>query len=161
MLHYDASNSAVHVFTFKEGLLSPMAHDLKLAVTSFSIEFDGAAVRATFDAASLRVVTPMRNGVEKAGLLPPALYAEIEKNARNDVLNAARFPQVKFEGEASETELHGTLTLHGVSRPLRAPRLGNSVELKLDVRDFGIKPFTAMLGALKVKPELLVRFSAA
>jgi hypothetical protein len=32
-------------------------------------------------------------------------------------------------------------------------------EIKLHQPDFGIKPFTAALGALKVKPDVVVRVS--
>ena len=110
-----------------------------------------------FDASSLQVVTPMKDGVESSGLLPSALYGEIEKNARNEVLSAKKYPQVKFAvTEQGDAFVRGQLTLHGVTKELRGARSGNTVDFRLDVRDFGIKPFTAMLGALKVKPEVVV-----
>lgn len=157
MARYDASNAKVQVFTFKDGLLSAMAHDLKLEVTRFELDPEGVS---TFDAGSLRVVTPMKDGAESSGLLPTALYGEIEKNARNDVLNVKKHPQVKFEVvEQGADFVRGNLTLHGVTKALRGARSGDSAEFRLDVRDFGIKPFTAMLGALKVKPEVVVKVS--
>ena len=157
MARYDASNAKVFVFTFKDGLLSAMAHDLKIEVTRFAIDTEGAS---EFDASSLRVVTPMKDGAESSGLLPTALYGEIEKNARADVLNVKKFPHVRFEVvEQGEAFVRGTLTLHGVTKELRGTRNGNAAEFRLDVRDFGIKPFTAMLGTLKVKPEVVVKVS--
>ena len=157
MARYDASNAKVLVFTFKDGLLSAMAHDLKIEVTRFAIDTEGVS---EFDAGSLRVVTPMKEGVESSGLLPTALYGEIEKNARNDVLNVKKHPQVKFEVvEQGEGFVRGKLTLHGVTKELRGTRNGDNAEFRLDVRDFGIKPFTAMLGTLKVKPEVIVKIS--
>ncbi len=157
MARYDASNAKVFVFTFKDGLLSAMAHDLKLEVTRFAIDTEGVS---EFDANSLRVVTPMRDGAESSGLLPAALYGEIEKNARNEVLSAKKFPQVRFETvEQGDSFVRGKLTLHGVTKELRGARNGNAAEFRLDVRDFGIKPFTAMLGTLKVKPEVVVNIS--
>ncbi|MGV3623280.1 MAG: YceI family protein [Archangium sp.] len=158
MARYDASNAKVLVFTFKEGLLSAMAHDLKLELTRFTIDLDATSARAEFDASSIKVVTPMKDGAEHPSLLPTALYGEIEKNARNEVLNAKKYTQVPFISTVvNEIEVIGQLTLAGTMRTIRGKRTGNAVEFKLDVRDFGIKPFSAMLGTLKVKPEVMVR----
>jgi len=135
------------VFTFKDGLLSPLAHDLKIRVTKLEI----ADKRAVFDASSLRVESA-------GGPLPKHFYGEIEKNIREDVLRSARFPQIVFEAsEVGETEIVGKLTLCGVTREIRLPRRGNLVEYELNQPDFGIKPYTAMLGTLKVKPVVKVQ----
>lgn len=158
MARYDASNAKVFVFTFKDGLLSAMAHDLKLELTRFTIDLTDDSARGEFDTSSIKVVSPMKDGAEHPSLLPTALYGEIEKNARNDVLNAKKYTQVPFESTAlSATEVIGRLTLAGTLRTVRGARTGDSVEFRLDVRDFGIKPFTAMLGTLKVKPEVVVK----
>ena len=64
---YDSSNASCVVFTFKEGLLSPVAHDLRISVTRFSVLLDGArsTVTATFDTGSLLVDTAMKDGGEQ------------------------------------------------------------------------------------------------
>lgn len=158
MARYDASNAKVFVFTFKDGLLSAMAHDLKLELTRFTIDLDETSARGEFDTSSIKVVTPMKDGAAHPALLPTALYGEIEKNARNDVLNAKKYTQVPFVSTVvNATEVIGQLTLAGTMRTIRGARSGNTVEFKLDVRDFGIKPFSAMLGTLKVKPEVVVK----
>jgi hypothetical protein len=90
MPRYDASSAKVLVFTFKEGLLSAAAHDLKLEVTKFTVDVEGTSVRAEFDATSLRVVTPMKDGRENDGSIPRALYGQIEKNAATAVLEQVR-----------------------------------------------------------------------
>lgn len=158
MARYDATNAKVFVFTFKDGLLSAMAHDLKLELTRFTIDLDETSARGEFDMSSIKVITPMKEGAEHPSLLPTALYGEIEKNARNDVLNAKKYPQVPFVSTVvNATEVIGQLTLAGTLRTVRGTRTGTTAEFKLDVRDFGIKPFSAMLGALKVKPEVVVK----
>lgn len=48
MPRLDASSADCFVFTYKEGLLSAVAHDLKLRVTRFTIDTEGDAVRAEF-----------------------------------------------------------------------------------------------------------------
>jgi hypothetical protein len=159
MARYDASQAEVLVFTFKEGVLAAMAHDLKLKVTRLTIDVEEGRVRADLDASSLRVVSPMKDGAENPSALPKMLYGEIEKNAAGDVLDAKRHPSIGFETTAiTETQVTGRLTLKGQTREITGRRTGpTSAEFRFDQRDFGIKPFTAMLGTLKVKPELLVK----
>ena len=134
------------VYTFKDGLFSPLAHDLRLRVTKVEI----VGMTATFDASSLRVEWA-------GGPLPKHFYAEIEKKIREDVLNSARFPVIRFEAlEVNEPAVTGKLTLCGVTREVRLHRRGDTVEYELHQPDFGIKPYTAMLGTLKVKPTVRV-----
>jgi polyisoprenoid-binding protein YceI len=162
MARYDASTAEVLVFTFKEGLLSAAAHDLKLSVGRFTIDVEGDRVTAEFDAGSLKVVTPMKDGAENPGAMPHLMYGEIEKNAAKDVLHAAKHPSIRFESTSvTAEEVVGRLTLHGQAKEVRGRRLDAGgkrvVEVSLDQRDFGIKPYSAMLGTLKVKPVVRVR----
>jgi polyisoprenoid-binding protein YceI len=146
------------VFTFKDGLLSPLAHDLKIRVEKVELELQANSVRAVFDASSLRVA--------EAGNLPRNFYSDIERNIRDDVLKAKRFPSIRFEStEVNEHEVVGKLTLCEVTREIRCARKDDAthhaVEARLDQRDFSIKPYTAMLGTLKVKPEVIVTVRVA
>ena len=79
-------------------------------------------------------------------------------------MNSAKFISIVFESTSvSDAEVTGKLTLHGITRDVRLSvtqdgerRVG---ELRLDQRDFGIKPYSALLGALKIQPHVLVRVS--
>lgn len=156
------SSPEVLVFSFKDGLLSAVAHDLKLRVERFELDPGVVPIKAWFDAASLKVVTPMRNGTEAPHLLPSLMFGEIEKNIRNDVLQSGRHPRITFESTAlSDTFVVGKLTLCGVTREVRGTRQGNLVTVRFDQRDFGIKPYVAMFGTLKVKPEVVVTVKLA
>lgn len=148
----------VFVYTFKEGALSALAHDLKLEVTKVQLEKSDGAVKATFDPRSLRVVCARKDGRDNPGALPAIAHGEIEKNIAGDVLAVAKFPAVTFEStQVTPTEVVGKLTLHGVTREIRCTRKGDqAIEARLDQRDFGIKPYSAMFGTLKVKPEVVV-----
>lgn len=158
MARYDAAAVKVVIFTFKEGLFSAVAHDLKLEITRLTVDVDGASVRAEFDPGSLRVITPMKDGAENPNAIPRLLYGEIEKNTFADVLEVKRYPTISFASTAiTETEVVGQLTLHGKTKEVRGRRAGQTAEFSLDQRDFGIKPFSAMLGALKVKPVVTVQ----
>jgi polyisoprenoid-binding protein YceI len=171
MTHYDASNADCVVFTFKEGLLSPIAHDLRLRVGHFSVEVDEAthAIVASFDANSLSVDTPMRDGVENPSALSTADKQKIEGQIRDDVLHSARYPKVEFRGRATPVnagggyDLEGELTLHGVTQPISAQTQlvagRQQLELRLHQPDFGITPFRAMLGTLKIRADVTVRLA--
>ncbi|SRR6266542_2779338 len=156
-MHFDAGAADCRILVFRDGLLSAIGHDVTLRVTTFAIDIgEGDVVSARFDARSLRV----------DGAVPPKDARDIERHAADDVLAARRFPEILFRSSTvTRTEgrarIAGELTLHGVTRALGcdavADERGWHAELRLDQRHFGIKPFSALLGALKVKPEVLVR----
>ncbi len=155
----------VRVFTFKEGLLSAIAHDLEIAVDRFRIEWDDARTKltATFDARSLRVLHPVVRGAPSPSSLSSRDLRKIEENIQREVLETARHREVRFESTRidEEARIEGTLALHGRTRSITAclAREGDRLvtELTLDQRDFGITPYSAMMGTLKIKPELRVR----
>lgn len=161
---YGPHDAEVLVFTFKQGLLSAVAHDLKLRASSFEIDVDEEhrRVRATFDPASLRVVTAMRDGKENPSALSARDREAIEANIRDAVLHPSRFDEVRFESTAITGEaIAGELTLHGVTRTLsgrwRQTPEGRVAEFELHQPDFGVAPFKALMGTLKLQPSVKVR----
>lgn len=170
MPQHDATTAECHVFTFKEGVLSAVAHDLRIRVGRFTIEIDEEAgpIEARFFADSLRVDCAMKNGREDYDALSDRNRRDIEANIVGDVLHARRHPEIVFrstrvQGEGGERSIEGSLTLHGVQRALRATTRRQAerwvTELELHQPDFGIKPYSAMLGALKLKATVRVRIS--
>ncbi len=187
------SQAETHVFTFKEGLLSSMAHDLRLKVTRWNLTWDTEAkvLEAAWDAGSLLVDCVMRDGREAAGVLGAKDLDKIAKSVREDVLTVARYPHIKFRSTrvaadgADAWAVDGELELHGVKRTVSAratraaagsPPPGSEAdprrafareadrwvaEVTLHQPDFGIKPYSAMLDALKIKPAVRVRVSVA
>ena len=166
----DARSAECLVFTFKEGLLSAVAHDLKIRGTKFVIEGDEHArtLDARFDARSLRVVCAMNGGVESRGTLSTANKREIESKILRDVLEAEQYPEIHFEASSIDEKgdgyvVKGTLTLHGRRRQIsvRARRDGDRyvAEASIHQPDFGIRPYSAMFGTLRVQADLTVRVS--
>lgn len=163
---HTAADAECLVFTFKEGLLSKVAHDLKIRVTSFELSVEEGSVKGTFDPTSLRVVCARKDGRDDPSALSESDKAKIEENIRKDVLETKRHGTITFVSsevalEGDRATVKGELTLHGVTRPITAQvtREGDSwtTEVPLRQPDFGIKPFSAMLGTLKVQPEVRVR----
>lgn len=160
-MRFDATTAEVLVFSYKEGLLSRVAHDLKFKIGSFGVHLEGQSVTATFDTSSLKVIAAQRDGRDAPGALPHFTFPEIERNAARDVLGSALHPEARFVStEVTPTELVGQFFLHGHTRELRLARTDTpsawGAEVVIDQRDFGIKPFTAMLGTLKVKPQVKI-----
>lgn len=163
-MRHDARDAEVLIFTFTEGLLAGVAHDLKLRVNEFTIEFDPAsgAVLATLEPSTVRVVCAMQDGVEAPEALSAHDHREIEHHIALEVLQPALHGELRFEGHRVEPGLlRGVLTLHGQMAELDVPirREGSDwiAEVRLDQRGWGIRPYRAMMGALKVQPEVLVR----
>lgn len=155
------------VLTRKEGLLSRLGHDLKLAAGRFRIEIDeaGRRVEASCEAASLRVVCALRDGRDDPGELSPGDQADINQKLQRDVLDVAHHPTIRLQGTAEPAgdgyKLTGTLTLHGKSREVTVPvrRSDQQLVAELEVHqpDYGIKPFSAALGALKVAADVRIQ----
>lgn len=136
-----------------------MGHDVDLRVTSLSLEVgEDDTVKAEFDADSLQVVSDGPSESDKK---------DIARNAEK-TLEAGKFHKIRFSStsvkrEGDKASIEGDLTLHGVTKPISVQAHDDgthwNAEVTLDQRDFKIKPFSAMLGALKVKPEVKVHLS--
>lgn len=165
-------NSSCFIYSYKDGVLAKLAHDLKFRVARVAVDTDASGtLRALrFDATSLELDCEMKDGSERPGTFSDSDRAKIQKNALDDVLDAKNHPEIRFELTAAVPEgagyrVSGNLTLRGQTRPIETVtrREGNAQVADVLVHQpaFGITPFSAMLGALKVKPDVLVRFVMA
>ena len=93
---------------------------------------------------------------------------EIQHNIQDEVLETRSYPDIRFAApnvtaEGDGFRLAGELTVHGKTRPLSvvARRHGDRMVAEIDLHQpsFGIKPYSAMLGTLKIKPDVRVRCS--
>ena len=168
MTTFNASNAQCYVLTYKEGLLSVVAHDLKIGVTSFEVKAEGGVVTGTFDARSLRVIAAMKDGQEAASSLSEKDRADVEQNIVKDVLDAKKHGQIQFSSTSLEKSgagwrVRGNLTIKGNTKAVvfTATQSGDRVvaEVPINQLDYGVKPYSAMLGTLKIKPEIKVVIS--
>lgn len=170
--------STLTVWTYKEGLLSKVAHDLCIRATEWrapaTLEAGRAAVEVVVPVGGLRVQGQVKDGQVIA--LRDKDHREIEGNlVGRDVLDAARFPEVRFTGGVDlpkgggRARVEGQLTLHGSTRPLAlevevrelADRWVVTGDVRLRQTTFGVKPYSALLGALRVQDELRVSWEVA
>lgn len=167
MATFDANTADCFVFTFKEGILSPIAHDLKLRLSRFEVRVsEELRIEARFDASSLRVVAAVRNGSLDHRALSSKNRADIESSIAADVLHPMRYPHIRFVSTEVERRgdgyvVRGDVSIKDRSRSLtlQARKAGARIvaETSLHQPDFGIKPFSAMLGALRIKPDIRVQ----
>lgn len=169
----DPSDGELLVHTGVTGRAAKMGHRLTIRMDSWhvSVHWHGTQPRTaelTVDVDSLHVVrgeggvTPL-SGPEKALVRANALK----------VLDAKRFPQIRFDADDIEEthdgyRLTGTLEIHGRSNrhvvDVRVQDVGDSWRLSsdADVRhtEFGIKPYSMLMGAMKVADDVTVSLRA-
>jgi polyisoprenoid-binding protein YceI len=171
-LNGDCGN--VYVYTFKEGLLSKLAHDLLIDVTNFKVNlnvpeagFTSGSLEMELQANSLKVICAMKEGERQPDTLKEKDIADIEKDMAKKVLHPDKYPTVNFcSKEIQEKEggyhINGELSLHGVTKPVDFDIDTNRDNLKgrfsILQKDYGIKPFKAMMGTLKIKNEINIGF---
>lgn len=156
--------ASIRVRTFKaEGrVLSRLAHDLQLRLDDFDLRAGDGKVSLGFSPASLIVEGAIVDGVLSVQTLSDRHQEEIRSNIRNDVLHTARHPTGSFEGSYAERDdcvrVEGVLRLRGESRSVefelfRTPA-GYDGSVRLVPSRWGIAPFTAMLGALRLQDRV-------
>ena len=158
-------HARVYVFTFKEGLLARLAHDLRLTVTRFELRIDHGRVNAKFDATSLSVDGVAHGERIDRDALSADDKSKIEATIRNEILDSARHPQVEVTGalrrDGGSLTLDAELRLHGHSQGLRAPVRTDEqrtfVEVELVPSKLGIPPYKALAGAIRLQDRIVVR----
>jgi polyisoprenoid-binding protein YceI len=154
------------IHTDVAGSAARMGHRLAIAVKDWSVtvttadDDDPVAVEFRADLPSMRVESG------SGGLTPltPVDKQVVVRNAAK-TLDSKKYPDVTFRSAAVARDgdvvhVEGDLTIHGVTQRLAAQvaledgRARASVPVRQT--DFGIKPYSLMLGQLKVADEVVV-----
>lgn len=161
------SEGAIHVLTFKDGVLSRLGHDLRFRIDRFQLSVGDGEILGNFETTSMRLEGAMRDGELQSGSLSSKDSRDISNNVRDKVLHTRRYPHARLRAHvvASEAEVlrvTGQLELLGVSREIMfsARRSGGWVEgqVVLVPSRWGIEPFKALLGALRIQDRVVVTF---
>jgi hypothetical protein len=161
------NNATLSVETKRKGAAAKAGHDLVIEVTSWEAELDLAkdpAITLTADGGSLRV----RDGSGGVTALGDEEKAGIEQTIDDEVLRGApiqfRSSAVELDPGGTTATVHGELALAGTSRPISFEVTNEEGRLtgRTTVRqsDWGIKPYTALFGTLKVADEVEVAIDA-
>lgn len=162
MSQLNAKNVDLFVYTEREGALSAVGHDLKLRVSSLTASVDGDELIVEVAADSLKVEACIVDGKEKSVSIVDRKV--IERNTAKDVLEAGRHPKVTYRGRLERAGdafvVRGELSIRGTTEALELPFESKGdrwhASASLDQREWGIEPYTAFLGTLKIKPTLRI-----
>lgn len=155
----------IKVYTYKAGLLSRVAHDLQLTLGSWSLELDGSMLFGRFDPGSLRVDGAVRKGRLDHRALKDKDKRTIEQTIRDEILSTGQHRSISLQarigGEAKNPEFTGSLAILGQSRPVRIAGRETAGRLEIDTElvpsEWGIAPYEALLGAIKLQDRVRVR----
>jgi len=169
------SESNFWVFVGKTGFFSALAHDHEIGVKQFGGRVvipeagaSGGSLEMEVDAPSLVVLDKKPSEDDKK---------KIFNSMHNEVLESAKFQKITFKsvsvGDVKKTGndtysfvVNGDLTLHGVTKRIAVPvaatvtpqQLRGAGKYTLKQTDYGIKPYSAAGGTIKVKNEVVVNF---
>jgi polyisoprenoid-binding protein YceI len=152
------------VFTYKAGLLARLAHDLQLTLGKFEVVYDDDKVTGTFSPESLSVDGAVKRGKVNADTISASDRTKIHGNITEKILETSKYPEITFEGtgDAGSGKVQGVLTMHGRSNPvdLVVRESAGSYKGAVDLvpSRWGISPFKAMGGAIKLQDKVRVEF---
>jgi hypothetical protein len=163
------ADGTLAVRTKRTGAAAMAGHNLLLHVMAWEATLevgDEPALAVTADGASLRV----QEGTGGMQALGDDDKQSIEQTIDDDVLKrqeiAFRSTRVEAADGGGRIAVHGELTLLGTTRPLAfdvevadGERLTASAVVKQT--DWGLKPYSALFGALKVVDEVEVSIDTA
>lgn len=177
----EPDRSLITILVYRAGALAAAGHNHVVAshevrgAIAFTPDVSRSRFTLRMPVATLTVDEPdLRRaaGAEFGAAIPPAAQEATRRNLLSAaVLDAERFPEVLVQAAGIEPAAGGALatvriTLRGETRTLAVPcryeQKGDELladgEFRLLQSDFGITPFTALLGAMRVQDEITVRF---
>jgi hypothetical protein len=158
-------NARLMVNTGRRGGAARAGHDLSIEVTSWSaqleVEGSGASASLSADGGSLQVLEG-HGGIQPLG---EADKENIRQTLDDEILRQSRVEfqstAVRVSPDGSELDVEGELELAGARHAIafrlnvdHEGRLMGRAELKQT--DWGIKPYSALFGALRVADEVEV-----
>lgn len=158
---FGPDNASLHVETGRSGAAAKAGHDLIIDVNSWEATLevgDSSSLSLSADPTSLKV----REGKGGMQALKDDDKEDIHKTIDKDVLKKK---DISFESSSVETageglKVSGDLALAGKSNPVTfdVTESGGTVtgSANLKQSDWGIKPYSALFGALKVNDEVRV-----
>jgi polyisoprenoid-binding protein YceI len=159
------SDGTLSVRTRRTGAVAKAGHDLRLEVSAWEATLEvgeDTRLELTADGTSLRV----REGTGGMQALDDGDMANIETTIDDEVLKrgAIAFRSTRAAQTPGGLSVEGDLTLLGATRPIAfdvAVADGTLTAAAIVKQtDFGIKPYSALFGALKVADEVTVELEA-
>ena len=166
---YGPKEASCRIYTFKEGVLAGVGHDLVLELTRFEVRVFPDRIEGSFDATSIRTICARKGKVDQPHVLSASQLEQIDENTRGTVLAVGQFPRIEYVTTQIDRDddevwsVSGQLSLHGLRRAVSGEatlRGEKRVGLFwLTQPDFGIKPYSALMGTLRVQARVQVEIT--
>lgn len=154
----------------KTGLMAGKKHSLSFEQYQGELDYDpqnpeNSRVRLSVEARSVACKDPW--------LKDKSMRKKVVDAAVNDMMAASQFPLLKFSSSRltasskGQFEIHGDLTVRGITKPITfktAAKQSGEQRLEIDgdaeisLKDYGLKPPSAMLGLIGTKSKMTLRF---
>jgi len=156
-VHFGPHNATLTVHTRRAGAAAKAGHDLELLVTRWEGELEaGVSASLTADSTSLRV----QKG--EGGMIPlgESDKDNIHQTIDDEVLKRGdiAFRSTSIDG----ARVQGDLTIGSTTRPVSFELAEEplAATITLTQSDFGMKPYSALFGALKVHDDVVVELQS-
>jgi polyisoprenoid-binding protein YceI len=162
-------NGELLVHTRRQGAAAKAGHDLEIVVTQWSATFEvgeASSVTLSADSSSFRV----REGRGGIKALDEDDKDNIRQTIDDEVLRQTpiefRSTAVEATADGKHLRVYGELELMGQTRPLEfdleaSDQGGLTARVTVRQTEWGMKPYTALFGALKVADEVEVTVEAS
>ena len=171
----ETESGDIYLYTYRTGLLSAVGHDLRLSVDRFEVSWEEGEVTGRFWPDSISVDGAMKDGQLQEGEPKESDKQKIYRNIQKDVLKSNRHPEIRFEGGYREVETEaGDDKTYEVAGDLEIRGVDEAIEVRLHERDgrfqadleieptrWGIKPYSALLGSLKLQDRVTVELDVS
>jgi polyisoprenoid-binding protein YceI len=165
-----AEGSRFELRVYKTGFMKGKSHVFLFPQYSATLDYDAqtpdrAKVKLRIDTASIQLTDTWLSAKD---------FQKVLAFARDEVLNAERYPSMTFDSTSIKPaaggafEVQGTLTIRNVGKPATIrvklePQAGGAVrfigDAKIKMTDYGLRPPSAGLGTVGTKEEMDVSFS--
>jgi polyisoprenoid-binding protein YceI len=165
------SNARLLLRVQREGMAKKVGHDLVFEVQQWSATVNvdaenpgNSTIAASADPLTLEII-------EASGGVKPLSDKDrndVKKNINDKVLKTSQHPEISFQStgvrpvDATRATVTGDLTIAGATRPAELEVVadgkgGAQASMSVQQTQFGIKPFSALMGALKVQDVIQVQ----
>jgi polyisoprenoid-binding protein YceI len=164
-----AADSRFALEVAKTGLMSGKKHLFLFDRYRGTLVYDPDAPEAT----RVEMIIEAGSAVCQDTWVKPKDLQKIQETALKDMMAADRYPELRFVSNRVTRQpdgrfgVEGTLTVRGIDKPAMVTvaleqesggRLRLAGEAEVRIRDYGLKPPSAVLGAVGTKNEMQVEF---
>ena len=170
----DGASGKLLILTGVAGPAARTGHRLTIAMQSWQASVDWSGKKPS--AVELSVAVDSLEVIKGEGGLTPMGGPEkgIARSNALKSLDAKAFPQIRFTAtdiakNADGYRLTGTVEIHGKARPHavdltvqdRGENWAMSAQTTVTQSDFGVKPYSLLMGAVKVADPVTIDFTAS